>query len=180
MSTDKTRRKATRGTLIYMQTRCLYAPKGRTTMPSNQCEDTIHERSRLIGKFVSLWPIEKALRSQINVKWHPKGHITLQLGPKGFFIAIFNCLEDRNKVLDGGPYFFNVVGMFLRNGWNTSSQTRMILVGLRCGYTYTRCQWNTGRKTPYRRLEMLWVSLSRQQRKRKHADIPLFLVFEFI
>ena len=70
----------------------------------------------LIGKFIGLWPTKKALRSWINVKWHPKGHITLQLGPKGFFTAIFNCLEDRNKVLDGGPYFFNVAGLFLR-GW---------------------------------------------------------------
>lgn len=70
----------------------------------------------LIGKFIGLWSTEKALRTWIAAKWNPKGHITLQLGPKGFFIAIFNCLEDRNRVLDGGPYFFNVVGLYLR-GW---------------------------------------------------------------
>ena len=70
----------------------------------------------LIGKFTGLWPTEKALHSWIAAKWKPKGHITLQLGPKGFFIAIFNFLEDRNKVLDGGPYFFNAVGLYLR-GW---------------------------------------------------------------
>jgi len=70
----------------------------------------------LIGKFIGLWPMEKALHGCIVAKWKPKGHITLQLGPKGFFIAIFNCLEDQNRVLDGGPYFFNAVGLYLR-GW---------------------------------------------------------------
>lgn len=70
----------------------------------------------LIWKFIGLWLTEKALRSWINAKWHPKGHITLQLGPKGFFTATFNCLEDKNRVLDGGPYFVNAAGLFLR-GW---------------------------------------------------------------
>ena len=68
----------------------------------------------LIGKFIGIWPNEKALRAWINVKWHPKGHITLHLGPKGFFTAVFNCLEDRNRVFEGGPYFFNSIGLFLR------------------------------------------------------------------
>lgn len=40
----------------------------------------------------------------------------MQLGPKGFFTAIFNCLEDRNRGLDDGPYFFNAAGLFLK-GW---------------------------------------------------------------
>eukprot|EP00253_Pinus_taeda_P025024 PITA_25024 len=38
------------------------------------------------------------------------------LGLKGFFTAIFNFLEDRNRVLDGRPYFFNAAGLFLK-GW---------------------------------------------------------------
>jgi len=47
----------------------------------------------LIGKFIGLWPSEKALHGWIAAKWKPKGDITLQLGPKCFFTAIFNCLE---------------------------------------------------------------------------------------
>jgi len=70
----------------------------------------------LIGKFIGLWPMRKVLHGWIVAKWKPKGHITLQLGPKGFFTAIFHCLEDRNRVLDGGPYFFNATGLYLR-GW---------------------------------------------------------------
>lgn len=69
----------------------------------------------LIGKFIGFWPTEKALQGWIASKWKPKGHVTLQLGPKGFFTAIFICIEDRNRVMDEGPYFFNSVGLYLRN-----------------------------------------------------------------
>ena len=68
----------------------------------------------LIGKFIGIWPTERALRSWISAKWNPKGHITLHLGPKGFFTVVFNCLEDRNRILDGGPYFFNSAGLYLK------------------------------------------------------------------
>ena len=48
----------------------------------------------LIGKFIGFWPTKKALHGWIATKWKPKGHITLQLGPKGFFAAVFNCIKD--------------------------------------------------------------------------------------
>ena len=88
-------------------------------LPSQRIYTQIHfmRDHALIGKFIGLWPMEKALHGWITAKWKPKGHITLQLGPKGFFTAIFNYLEDRNRVLDGGPYFFNVAGIYLR-GWS--------------------------------------------------------------
>lgn len=69
----------------------------------------------LIGKFIGYWPTEKALQGWITSKWKPKGQVTLQLGPKGFLTTIFNFIKDRNRVLDGGPYFFNVVGLYLRD-----------------------------------------------------------------
>jgi len=69
----------------------------------------------LIGKFIGLWPIEKALHGWIIAKWKPKGHITLQLVPMDFFTAVFNCIEDQNRVLDRGPYFFNVASPYLRD-----------------------------------------------------------------
>jgi len=68
----------------------------------------------LIGKFIGYWPTEKALQGWISAKWKPKGHVTLQLGPKGFFTAIFICIEDRNRVMDEGPYFFNSASLYLR------------------------------------------------------------------
>lgn len=48
----------------------------------------------LIGKFIGIWPTERALRTWISTKWRPKGDISLHLGAKGFFTAFFNCLED--------------------------------------------------------------------------------------
>eukprot|EP00253_Pinus_taeda_P003170 PITA_03170 len=59
-------------------------------------------------------PTEKALHGWISAKWKPKGHVTLQLGPKGFFSMIFLCLEDKYRILDEGPYFFNSAGLYLR------------------------------------------------------------------
>lgn len=69
----------------------------------------------LIGKFLGLWPTEKALQGWIASKRKPKGQVTLQLGPKGFLTAIFNCLEDRTHIFEGGPYFFNSAGLYLRD-----------------------------------------------------------------
>lgn len=48
------------------------------------------------------------------MKWKPKGDVTLQLGPKGFFTTIFFCLEDKYRILMEGPYFFNSAGFYLR------------------------------------------------------------------
>ena len=69
----------------------------------------------LISKLIGFWPTEKALQGWIASKWKPKGHVTLQLGPKGFFNAIFNCIKDRNRILDDDPHFFNAVGLYLRD-----------------------------------------------------------------
>lgn len=88
----------------------------KVELPGHRINAQIHfmRDHALIGKFIELWPTEKALRGWIASKWHPKGHITLQLGPKGFFTSIFNYLEDQNRVLDGGPYFFNAAGLYRR------------------------------------------------------------------
>lgn len=69
----------------------------------------------LIRKFIGFWPMEKALQGWIAAKQKPKWHITLQLGPEGFFTQVFNYIEDENRVIDGGPYFFNAVGLYLRD-----------------------------------------------------------------
>jgi len=83
----------------------------------------------LIGKFIGFLPTEKVMQGWIAAKWKLKGHITLQLGPKGFFTMVFNCLEDRNKILDGGSYFFNVAGLYLRDWVEDLTQIKKILVG---------------------------------------------------
>lgn len=69
----------------------------------------------LIGKFIGFWPTKKALYGRIASKWKPKGHIKLQLGSKGFFTVIFLCLEDKYRIMDEGPYFFNSARLYLRD-----------------------------------------------------------------
>jgi hypothetical protein len=67
----------------------------------------------LICKFMGLWPSEKSLMWWIKTRWNPKGEITLKLGSKGLFTAIFNLEEDRERVFQGGPYFFNYVDLYM-------------------------------------------------------------------
>ena len=67
----------------------------------------------LIVKFVGIWTPMKALVWWINNTWKPKERYDLRLGAKGFFTIIFYSLEDKNKVFKGGPYFYNLEGLYL-------------------------------------------------------------------
>ena len=78
-------------------------------------EDIQYMKERvLIGKLVGIWPTEKTLVWWINSTWKPQGHFDLQLGAKGFFTIIFFNEEDRTKIFENGPYFYNSAGLFLR------------------------------------------------------------------
>ena len=68
----------------------------------------------LINKIFGIWPAEKTLVWWINTTWKTQGHYDLQLGAKGFFTIIFFNEEDRMKIFENGPYFYNLVGLFLR------------------------------------------------------------------
>ena len=68
----------------------------------------------LIGKFVGVWPKEIDLVRWTSSVWNLIGHYDLQLGSKGFFTIIFFNQEDRDKILEGGPYFFFSTGLYLR------------------------------------------------------------------
>jgi hypothetical protein len=48
------------------------------------------------------------------VWWNPKGDYELQLSSKGFFTVIFYNLEDKDMIFEGGPYFYYLVGLYLR------------------------------------------------------------------
>jgi len=88
----------------------------RIELPGDKIDSRIEymKYHALIGKFIGFWPTERALYGWIEAKWKPKGDVTLQLGPKGFFTTIFLCLEDKYRILGGGPYFFNSAGLYLR------------------------------------------------------------------
>lgn len=60
----------------------------------------------IICKFMGLWPTKKALQTWIKYHWKPKGSIYLHLGSKGFFTIVFSNIEDKDRIFEGGPYFF--------------------------------------------------------------------------
>lgn len=68
----------------------------------------------IICKFMGLWPTEKDLQLWIKYHWKPKGSIDLHLGSKGFFTMILANIEDKDRVFEGGPYFFAAVGLYMR------------------------------------------------------------------
>lgn len=68
----------------------------------------------IICKFMGIWPMEKALQVWIRNQCKPKGEITLHLGSKGFFTMVFTNLEDKDRVFEGGPYFYAVDGLYMR------------------------------------------------------------------
>lgn len=68
----------------------------------------------VICKFMGLWPMERALCQWIKQQWKPKGDVSLHLGAKGFFTVVFSNLEDKDRVFDGGPYFFASAGLYMK------------------------------------------------------------------
>ena len=42
----------------------------------------------------------------IRYHWKPKGSIDLYLGSKGFFTMVFKNIEDKDRVFEGGLYFY--------------------------------------------------------------------------
>ena len=49
----------------------------------------------------------------IKIVWNPKGHYDLQLESKGFFTIIFLNQEDKDRILEGGPYLFFSIGLYI-------------------------------------------------------------------
>jgi hypothetical protein len=78
----------------------------------------------LIGNFLGLWPSERDLTWWIKHWWNPKGDYEVQLSSKGFFTIILYNLEEKDKIFDNGPYFYNSVGLFLRFWTNCFSSKK--------------------------------------------------------
>lgn len=72
------------------------------------------KENAIICKFMGIWPSERALKGWVQAKWNPKGEIKLQLGLKGFLTIIFALLEDKDIIFEGGLYFFNSAGLYMR------------------------------------------------------------------
>lgn len=63
---------------------------------------------------MGLWPTENSLQTWIRYHWKPKGSIDLHLGSKGFFIVVFANIEEKDRMFEGGPYFYAVAGLYMQ------------------------------------------------------------------
>ena len=63
---------------------------------------------------MGLWSNEKALQMWIKYHWKPKDSIDLNLGSKGFFTVVFANIEDKDRVFEGGPYFYAATGLYMQ------------------------------------------------------------------
>lgn len=63
---------------------------------------------------MGLWPTEKALQMWIMYHWKPKGSTDLHLRSKGFFTVVFISIEDKDKIFEGGPYFYAATGLYMQ------------------------------------------------------------------
>jgi hypothetical protein len=103
------------------------APKYIISSPRIEEQKQYMQDYALVDKFLGIWPLKHELIKWIQQWWKPKGHYDLQLGTKGFFTIILHNLEDRNRIFDRGPYFFNSTGLFFPSGWRSSALKQRIL-----------------------------------------------------
>jgi hypothetical protein len=76
----------------------------------------------------------------IATKWKSKSHFDIQLGSKGFFTIIFSRLEDKDRIMDGGPYFFNYAGLYLHNWVERFNPDKEDFTWAQCGSECTPSQ----------------------------------------
>ena len=46
--------------------------------------------------------------------WEPEGEMEIMLLANNYFMVTFNCIANHNQVFEGGPYFYNKVGLFIK------------------------------------------------------------------
>ncbi|XP_059070691.1 uncharacterized protein LOC131860310 [Cryptomeria japonica] len=77
----------------------------------------------LICKFLGIQIPLSALESWIRRTWHVEGDFDLLVAANGYFMVDFSSISDRNRVFEGGPYFYNHVGLFIKpwhSGFNAT------------------------------------------------------------
>ena len=65
------------------------------------------------------------LESWAHQIWNLEGDMEILLAAKNYFMVIFSNMIDKNKVFEGGPYFFNQVGLFIKPwhiGFNSAEE----------------------------------------------------------
>ncbi|XP_059065981.1 uncharacterized protein LOC131857427 [Cryptomeria japonica] len=82
-------------------------------------------RHALICKFLGLRLSLPVLESWARRVWNPEGDLEILLAANNYFLVIFSSMSDRNRAFEGGPYFFNQVGLFIKPwhmGFNSAEE----------------------------------------------------------
>ena len=83
--------------------------------PEQVLEDVKYWRNHaLICKFMGLHLSLPMLDSWARRVWNLEGDMEILLAANNYFMVIFSSMMDRNKAFEGGPYFFNQVGLFIK------------------------------------------------------------------
>ena len=84
------------------------------------CRSSLNLAERgLISQFTGLWPSPKAVEEWVKRNWIPlvKESIKSHFVGKGFFVFVFDNVEDRSLIFRNGPYFMGPQGLYL-NKWS--------------------------------------------------------------
>ena len=94
--------------------------------PEQISEDVEYWKNHaLICKFLGLRLSLPVLDSWVRRVWNPEGNMEIVLAANNYFLVIFSCMSDRNRAFEGGPYFFNQVGLFIKPwhmGFNSAEE----------------------------------------------------------
>jgi hypothetical protein len=105
--------------------RCKERPK--LVIPFEMIAEDVEYYSKhsLYCKFLGLRVSLQFLENWARKVWEPEGEMEVTLLANNFFMVTFNCMADRNRVFEGGPYFYNQVGLFVKPwhaGFNPSEE----------------------------------------------------------
>ena len=97
--------------------RCKERPK--LVIPVEMIAEDVEYYSQhsLYCKFLGMKVSLQFLEVWAQRTWEPEGEMEIMLLANNYFMVTFNCIADRNRVFEGGPYFHNKVGLFIKP-WN--------------------------------------------------------------
>ncbi|XP_057871389.2 uncharacterized protein LOC131077832 [Cryptomeria japonica] len=108
---------------------CLERSEDRPVLviqPKQVLEDVDYwGKHSLICKFLGLRLSLPVLESWARRVWKPEGDMEILLAANNYFLVIFSSIADRNRAFEGGPYFFNQVGLFIKPwhmGFNSAEE----------------------------------------------------------
>ena len=106
---------------------------GSRIMKTNGCLERCKEREKLVVlvemimedveyyshhslycKFLGMRVSLQFLEVWTRRTWEPEGEMEIMLLANNYFMVTFNCIVDRNRVFEGGLYFHNKVGLFVK------------------------------------------------------------------